>query len=126
LHAEIERRFFGQRLAAQREHSAAVGKEDSMARPKFAFVAAGALVLTAMTVRTPVRPISVDAAPSIGFETPTVVDPIHTNGEPDIAVDKFGRVFDSGPTGTGTQRSTWFGSVDAGHTFRVMAQKVPP
>src|SRR5437763_6120270 len=63
---------------------------------------------------------------SITFETPSVVYPIHTNGEPDIAVDPQGRVFNSGPTGTGTQRSTWFGSVDGGHTFRVMAQKTVP
>jgi len=63
---------------------------------------------------------------SITFETPSIVDPIHTNGEPDIAVDPQGRVFNSGPTGTGTQRSTWFGSVDGGHTFRVMAQKTVP
>src|SRR5438105_3549080 len=62
----------------------------------------------------------------IGFQVPTVVDPIHTNGEPDIAIDIQGRVFVSGPTGTGTQRSTWFGSVDGGQTFRVMAQKTPP
>ena len=66
------------------------------------------------------------AAAGITFETPTIVDPIHTNGEPDIAVDPQGRVFNSGPTGTGTQRSTWFGSVDGGHTFRVMAQKTVP
>src|SRR5437870_7769685 len=62
----------------------------------------------------------------IGFQVPTVVDPIHTIGEPDIAIDIQGRVFVSGPTGTGTQRSTWFGSVDGGQTFRVMAQKIPP
>ena len=65
------------------------------------------------------------AAP-ITFQVPTVVDPIHTNGEPDIRIDPQGRVFVSGPTGTGTQRSTWFGSVDGGQTFRVMAQKIPP
>src|SRR5256886_2222911 len=60
---------------------------------------------------------TVDAASSaITFETPTIVDPIHTNGEPDIAIDPQGRVFNSGPTGTGTQRSTWFGSVDGGQT----------
>src|SRR5437773_8174295 len=64
--------------------------------------------------------------PSIGFETPSVVDPIHTFGEPDIGIDPQGRVYVSGPTGTGTQRSVWFGSVDGGQTFRVMAQKVPP
>lgn len=68
----------------------------------------------------------VSAASPIGFETPSIVDPIHTNGEPDIAVDPQGRVFNSGPTGTGTQRSTWFGSVDGGHTFRVMSQKEAP
>src|SRR5207249_1159505 len=51
-------------------------------------------------------------AQTIKFEVPAVVDPIHTNGEPDIAIDPSGRIFVSGPTGTGTQRSTWFGSVD--------------
>src|SRR5689334_23418277 len=45
---------------------------------------------------------------SIGFETPAIVDPIHTNGEPDLAIDPQGRVFNSG------------------HTFRVMAQKTVP
>src|SRR5436190_11247675 len=58
--------------------------------------------------------------PLIGFETPSVVDPIHTFGEPDIGIDPQGRVYVSGPTGTGTQRSVWFGSVDGGHTFRVV------
>ncbi len=67
-----------------------------------------------------------DAAPAIRFETPAVVDPIHTNGEPDIGIDGLGRVFVSGPTGTGTQRSTWFGSVDGGHTFRVISPGPPP
>ena len=71
-------------------------------------------------------PVHIESSPAIGFETPSIVDPIHTNGEPDLAIDPLGRVFNSGPTGTGTQRSTWFGSVDGGHTFRVMAQKLPP
>src|SRR4029077_9455593 len=69
---------------------------------------------------------AVAATSGIGFQVPTVVDPIHTDGAPDIAVDPQGRIFNSGPTGTGTQRSTWFGSVDGGQTFRVMAQKIPP
>src|SRR5207237_4054110 len=56
----------------------------------------------------------------IGFEPPAVADPIHTWGEPTIGVDPQGRVFVSGPTGTGTQRSAWEGSVDAGHSFRVI------
>ncbi|MDP9343897.1 MAG: hypothetical protein M3Q23_17765 [Actinomycetota bacterium] len=55
-----------------------------------------------------------------------MVDPIRTNGEPDIAIDPQGRVFVSGPTGTGTQRSTWFGSVDGGKTFRVISPGPPP
>ena len=56
----------------------------------------------------------------ITFETPAPADPIHTWGEPSIGVDPLGRVFVSGPTGTGTQRSEWEGSVDGGHSFRVI------
>ncbi|TMC39380.1 MAG: hypothetical protein E6J25_12375, partial [Chloroflexi bacterium] len=79
-----------------------------MIRPRFALVAASTLVLAAAasTASLPAQ-----AAPGIAFEVPAVVDPIHTNGEPDIGIDPQGRVFVSGPTGTGTQRSTWFGSV---------------
>jgi hypothetical protein len=69
---------------------------------------------------------STSAPPPIRFEVPAVVDPIHTNGEPDIGIDIFGRVFVSGPTGTGTQRSVWLGSVDRGHTFRVINPGLPP
>src|SRR6266576_4180591 len=95
----------------------------SLASPGFVALLSGASPVTA--------PIASGAGSSsvssgIGFQVPSVVDPIHTNGEPDIAIDPQGRVFVSGPTGTGTQRSTWFGSVDGGQTFRVMAQKVPP
>ena len=78
-------------------------------------------------VGTPAQPdTAATVTAPITFQVPTVVDPIHTNGEPDIGIDPQGRVFVSGPTGTGTQRSTWFGSVDGGQTFRVMAQKRPP
>ncbi len=66
------------------------------------------------------------AGSSIGFSTPTVVDPIHTFGEPDLGVDSLGRVFVSGPTGTGTQRSMWEGSVDAGQSFREVSAGPPP
>src|SRR5437762_13000525 len=79
------------------------------------------LAAAAFTASLPVQ-----AAPGIAFSTPTVVDPIHTNGEPDIGIDPQGRVFVSGPTGTGTQRSTWFGSVDGGQTFRVITPGLPP
>src|SRR6267143_5008727 len=91
----------------------------------FAFVCAlvlgpGSLPLLAQTSS------SSSTRPPIKFEVPAVVDPIHTNGEPDIAIDPHGRVFVSGPTGTGTQRSVWLGSVDRGHTFRVINPGAPP
>src|SRR5881397_4203946 len=69
---------------------------------------------------------SAHAAPKITFGTPTIVDPIHTFGEPDIGIDSLGRVFVSGPTGTGTQRSMWLGSVDGGHSFRVITPGAVP
>src|SRR5437870_11152159 len=94
-----------------------------MVRPKFALAVGSVVVLAAGASASSLPAL---AAPGIAFSTPTVVDPIHTNGEPDIGIDPQGRFFVSGPTGTGTQRSTWFGSVDKGQTFRVMAQKVPP
>ena len=97
-----------------------------MVRSRVAVYSVVALVVGSLAlVPLPRGVINADAA-AITFETPTIVDPIHTNGEPDIAIDPQGRVFNSGPTGTGTQRSTWFGSVDGGHTFRVMAQKTVP
>ncbi len=97
-----------------------------MARTRIAVYSFGALIAAALLFAPFPRGATVAASSAIGFETPSIVDPIHTNGEPDIAIDPQGRVFNSGPTGTGTQRSTWFGSVDGGHTFRVMAQKTVP
>jgi hypothetical protein len=70
-------------------------------------------------------PLQAQSPPPIKFEVPAVVDPIHTNGEPDIGIDPQGRVFVSGPTGTGTQRSVWLGSVDRGHTFRIISPVQP-
>src|SRR3989475_12302239 len=89
-------------------------------------VPAIAIVLGSVASAAPAQSLPVSAAASIAFSTPTVVDPIHTNGEPDIGIDPQGRVFVSGPTGTGTQRSTWFGSVDKGQTFRVISPGPPP
>src|SRR5881397_4097980 len=85
-----------------------------------------ALVVAFVAVAPLARGATNVEAAAITFETPTVVDPIHTNGEPDIGIDAQGRVFVSGPTGTGTQRSTWFGSVDGGRTFRVISPGPPP
>lgn len=66
------------------------------------------------------------AAAGITFSTPTVVDPIHTFGEPDLGIDGLGRVFVSGPTGTGTQRSMWEDSIDGGKSFRMVSAGPPP
>jgi len=70
--------------------------------------------------------VPVRSAAGITFSTPTIVDPIHTFGEPDIGIDAQGRFFVSGPTGTGTQRSMWEGSVDGGRTFREVSAGPPP
>ena len=97
-----------------------------MVRSRIAVYSVVALVAGSLALAPLPRGVTTAEAAAITFETPSIVDPIHTNGEPDIAIDPQGRVFNSGPTGTGTQRSTWFGSVDGGHTFRVMAQKTVP
>src|SRR2546425_6950168 len=94
-----------------------------MPRPQYPLaLVSSALLIAAASGST----IPALAAPGIAFGVPVVVDPIHTNGEPDIGIDPQGRVFVSGPTGTGTQRSTWFGSVDKGKTFRVISPGPPP
>jgi hypothetical protein len=63
----------------------------------------------------------------ITFQTPAVVDPIHTYGEPDVGIAPNAGFFASGPWGTGTQHSIWNASVDGGQTFRVVAQgPIPP
>jgi hypothetical protein len=98
-------------------------------------VSAGA---TTASMRGSAPVVASAAGQSITFETPRVTDPIHTYGEPNIGIspnqplyvsapsDKTrGEVYVSGPTGTGTQRSVWQGSVDGGHTFRNIARKVP-
>src|SRR5438309_6334663 len=94
-----------------------------MPRPQHPLALVSTAILVAAASASTVPAV---AAPGIAFGVPVVVDPIHTNGEPDIGIDPQGRVFVSGPTGTGTQRSTWFGSVDKGHTFRVISPGAPP
>src|SRR5579884_764300 len=57
----------------------------------------------------------------ITFSVPTVVDPIHTFGEPSINFNiPRNQLFASGPTGTGAQRSEWEASSDHGRTFRLI------
>lgn len=65
-------------------------------------------------------PTPTRSGPPITFGVPSVVDPIHGVGEPDVAVDRAGHVFVSGPAGTGEQRSLWWGSSDGGSTYRVI------
>src|SRR5436305_1760072 len=96
---------------------------NGMDRPKCALAIGSAVVLA---TGASVSGLPAVAAPGIAVQLTVVVDPIHPNGEPDIGIDPQGRVFVSGPTGTGTQRSTWFGSVDKGHTFRVISPGPPP
>jgi hypothetical protein len=57
------------------------------------------------------------AGKNVTFSSPSVVDPVHDYGEPDIRIASDGTVYDSGPWGTGTQRSVWERSVDGGATF---------
>src|SRR5437879_10352091 len=97
-----------------------------MVRPRVAIWALVALVAGTVALAPLRGGVRTADAAAITFQVPTVVDPIHTNGEPDIAIDPQGRVAVSGPTGSGTQRSTCVSSVDGGQTFRVMAQKTPP
>src|SRR3989441_10708883 len=99
----------------------------SKARLPFAFAFVCALVLGPGSLPLLAQTSSSSSTrPPIKFEVPAVVDPIHTNGEHAIAIGPQGRVFVSGPTGTGTQRSVWLGSVDRGHTFRIITPGLPP
>jgi hypothetical protein len=84
-----------------------------------AALAAGIILSSASSVARPAARFATGAP--ISFSVPTIVDPIHTAGEPSVGVDPAtGEVFASGPTGTGTQRSIWEGSLDGGQTFRVI------
>src|SRR3954453_4732541 len=89
-------------------------------------ISCASVMLQISSGRLLTAPTAAAATGGIAFETPSIVDPIHTFGEPDIGIDPQGRVFVSGPTGTGTQRSVWFGSVDGGHSFRTISPGPPP
>src|SRR5438552_8584108 len=99
-----------------------------LSRVAFLLAAIGcaSLLLQVRSGHVLTAPSAAAATGGIAFETPSVVDTVQTFGEPDIGLDSQGRVFVSGPTGTGTQRSVWFGSVDGGHTFRTISPGPPP
>src|SRR5260370_31155926 len=80
-----------------------------------------ALLLSAGTL-----PLLAQTPPPIKFEVPAVADPIHTNGQPDIAIDPQGRHFVSGPAGTGTQRRLLLGHLVQGQHLRVVNPATPP
>jgi hypothetical protein len=105
-------------LAAGTYHVVACGFINQNATPY-----TGSLKIT--TVPTPPPPTPYPAA-NVSFGVPTVMDPIHTFGEPDIGVSALSNVFASGPAGTGTQRSLWEGSVDGGQTFRLICPAPNP
>src|SRR5436190_22184870 len=57
-------------------------------------------------------------SPKFSFSSAVVVDPTHAYGEPDVKIAAGGtNWYDSGPWGTGTQRSIWNWSSHGGHTF---------
>ena len=89
-------------------------------------LALGVLALSSLVALMVATPSSGSSGGPIAFGVPSVADPIHTFGEPDIGIDSQSRVFVSGPTGTGTQRSAWEASVDGGQTFRVVTPGAPP
>jgi len=97
-----------------------------MVRARVVASAFGTLALVSMLAAPAPRAALAANSAGIAFEVPSVVDPMHAMGEPDIGVDPLGRVFSSGPTGTGTQRSLWYGSVDKGHTYRQINPGTPP
>ena len=99
-----------------------------MARARRCLAVVVTLVLSVAALALPGRPLPASAATPIAFSTPSIVDPVHTYGEPDILLDPtgHGRVYASGPTGTGTQRSVWNASVDGGRTYRIVTQGTPP
>src|SRR5438128_2699006 len=68
---------------------------------------AGASTRTTATARNTTTPQAATADTPPGFGSPTVVDPTHAYGEPDVKIAPNGDVHDSGPWGTGTQRSIW-------------------
>ena len=91
-----------------------------------ALITIGVTAITAGALSTFHGPtIARASGPAITFGVPSIVDPVNTVGEPDLAVDRSGHVFVSGPAGTGEQRSIWEGSSDGGATYRKIGGLAP-
>src|SRR5438093_1991988 len=66
-------------------------------------------------------------SPKVSFSSAVVVDPTHAYGEPDVKIAAGGtNWYDSGPWGTGTQRSIWNWSSDGGRTFHSLHSPAVP
>ena len=72
--------------------------------------------------RHPAHAVAKRKSKKIGFASPTIVDPIHAYGEPNVRISTLSNKiqYASGPWGTGTQRSIWNRSTDGGQTFLAM------
>jgi hypothetical protein len=80
----------------------------------------GLVALIGFTVGSAGRGFSA-TPPKVTFASPVVVDPTHAYGEPDVKMAPGGiNWYDSGPWGTGTQRSIWNWSADGGRTFHTL------
>ena len=90
-----------------------------MARRRLAVVLSVAAVLAATIAFSSGGTGAAATSPGITFAAPSIVDTVHTYGEPDVKADpsNHARMYVSGPWGTGTQRGIWDFSTDGGATF---------
>ncbi len=72
-------------------------------------------------VPNPTRPTG-----GIAFGPSTVADPVRTEGEPMIHVDRNGNIWESGPWGTSTQLSFVHRSTDGGDSFHLTSSTQRP
>jgi len=78
---------------------------------------AGAAAVGALVALAVPAPQTAAAGSPFAMGVPTVVDPIRGVGEPDIAVLNSNSPFISGPAGSSTQTSFFWGSRDGGQSF---------
>src|SRR6266566_1149466 len=77
---------------------------------------------------TPGGPVPNPTRPTggIAFGPSTVADPVRTEGEPMIHVDRDGNIWESGPWGTSTQMSFVHRSTDGGDSFHLTSSTQRP
>lgn len=92
------------------------------------FAAMGLAPAAAVGRSAPASRIGHRLSGGITFDHSTIVDPYYLVGEPNIAFDKSGNIFASGPDGTTTQISVFWKSSDGGtqwHTVGVLPPAKP-